>query len=177
MDESICWLWSHGRRKEALKIAERAAKINGRKFENRYSTTPPQNNGVLHLNSTSETALASTEASKKVSTFDLFRYPKLRQRTVVMLFCWFACNLTYFGLSFNSVNLFGNPILMFVINILVEVPGHIISIFVTAKTGNKPMFFLSMLITGVGCVCVALLPLGNFSCGLTESDFISSLDV
>lgn len=169
MDESICWLWSKGRKEEALKILRKAMKCNGKEFnislqQIATSNTHLEEKDDERYNNNSDTTVVTPEndtSDDEAKTCNLFCYPKLRQRTLVMIFCWFASCLTYLGLSFNSVNIFGNPYLMFIGTILAEIPGHLISIFGTTKTGNKLMFGTSLLITGFLCVVVPVLPRGE----------------
>lgn len=160
MDESICWLWSKGKRDEALNILQKAMKCNGKELNiSLQQINTPNSHCNNNPDTTTVTPNNDTSADES-KTCNLFCYPKLRQRTLVMIFCWFASCLTYLGLSFNSVNLIGNPYAMFIFMIIAEIPGHLISIFGTAKTGNKPMFGISLLISGSLCIVVPLLPRG-----------------
>lgn len=39
------------------------------------------------------------------NVWDLFCYPELRKKTIILLFIWFSISATYFGLSLNSGDL------------------------------------------------------------------------
>jgi len=159
-DESIPWLWEQRRTEEAMGLLEKAAKINGIKLvsfpENFQCDNIPSNN-----NNDRRPSLASIAPIIKATFLDVFRTPQIRKRIIVMMYAWFATGVLYFGLSFNSVDLFGNPFLTFTITCLAELPAHPITIFLTPKTGHKPMLCVNMLFSGVACVVLAFLSRGK----------------
>lgn len=179
MDESICWLWTNGSKEKAIDIVERAMKFNGKelKLEKKirevvsYTSAQDGNSSCKIVDNNNENSVNPPESTPSIGPFELFLYPKLRCRTLVMLFCWFANALSYFGLSFNSVNLHGNPYFMFVIIILAEIPGHIVAITLVAKTGKKAMYTTSIFIAGAACIAVPFIGKATWKWLMADRNF------
>ncbi|CAG7665288.1 unnamed protein product [Allacma fusca] len=147
IDESVRWLWGQGRVKEAIRIVEKAVKVNRGTFINRYD----------------EKLSASNDKSKEAShgAMDLFKTPVLRSRMLNVAFCWFANSLVYYGLSLNTGELLGNPFLMLFLIGLAEMPAYLLVILIVDKTGRRSLCATLMLIGGIACVAVAFLQKGE----------------
>ncbi|CAL8112136.1 unnamed protein product [Orchesella dallaii] len=157
VDESICWLWEQRRYEEAIQLLEKAAKINGIKLSfpegfDQHSTVKSTQTEVQPQSQ------AKQQPANKASILDVFRTPEIRKRTLVMMCSWFAAAVLFFGLSFNSVNMFGNPYVVFLIVCVAEFPAHPISIFLMPKFGYKLMLVGNLLFSGTACVILAFLP-------------------
>lgn len=93
MDESPRWLWTQGRKEEAVDIVARGVKTNKRGVgidKNHFLTGSKQ-----------QTTVETPQPSAGLSS--LFKTPKLRSRTLNVCLCWFANSIAYYGLSLNSV--------------------------------------------------------------------------
>lgn len=87
--ESPRWLLTVGRRKEALALLEKGARIN-----KLPKPVLPEENVI-----DSKAIKVAEKKEKKAVVFDLFRTPNLRQRTLCMYFIWLAAGLCFFGLA------------------------------------------------------------------------------
>ena len=63
--------------------------------------------------------------------------------------CRFATSLTYYGLSFNSVNIGDNEYLSFAITGLVEIPSYVFCILCMNRVGRKRMNAGCFILSGV----------------------------
>jgi hypothetical protein len=78
----------------------------------------------------SNTENVSTEkmstVDKKPTFFDLF-YPKIiLLRSLNMFYQWFSVTMCYYGLSYASTSLFGDPYTNFSLSVFIEIPGQLI---------------------------------------------------
>lgn len=90
--ESARWLLTKGRLQEAKDLLQRASLENGVEMPNEALDTL--------LNNNSED---STPDTRKPSLFDLFRYPNLRRKSIVLFFNWYilvASSTASFGLLY-----------------------------------------------------------------------------
>uniref|UniRef100_A0A3Q3AES3 Solute carrier family 22 member 13b n=1 Tax=Kryptolebias marmoratus TaxID=37003 RepID=A0A3Q3AES3_KRYMA len=107
LPESARWLMTQGRKKEAQKQLERAARVNKRSL-------PEDLLDKVNVESNQD----------RKNMLDIFRIPYLRKRTAIMAFNWFAVSFMYYGLSLN-VGSFGLDIyLTQLIFGFVEIPAN-----------------------------------------------------
>ncbi|ODN02543.1 Organic cation transporter protein [Orchesella cincta] len=149
IDESIRWLWSQGRIQEAVKIARKAARTNGRSFNNNYDSK--YNAAALKMQS---------EDSITYGLSDLFKTPNIRFRAINTAFQWFSIALCFYGLAFNTGALPGDPYLVFFLAGFADLPGHLLVVLVVDKTGRRPLNAAFLLIGGVACVVTTFIPRG-----------------
>ncbi|XP_076278344.1 organic cation transporter [Lasioglossum baleicum] len=144
--ESARWLLTTGRVQEAKDILQRAS----------------LENGVEMPSEALDTLLNSCEDSapdyKKPSLFDLFRYPNLRRKSVLLFFNWLVNSGTYYGLSWHVTNLSGNVYINFLISGLVEIPAYTFLIFTLNRWGRKIILCGCMLISGVALLGILFVP-------------------
>ncbi|KAF4523819.1 hypothetical protein B566_EDAN008054 [Ephemera danica] len=74
---------------------------------------------------------------------------------------WMANNASYFGLSFNTGSLAGNPYINFVICGMVEFPGYLIVLFTVNRVGRKPVQSTALLVTGLSLLLTIAVPQGK----------------
>ncbi|XP_044756000.1 organic cation transporter protein isoform X2 [Coccinella septempunctata] len=137
--ESVRWLLSKNRLVEAKELIQRAAK------ENRVHVT----DNVLDEMLISEIEKTDNPGKKESTVLDIFKYPKLRRRALIIFFDWFACNITYYGLSWSTNNLGGNPYINFVLSGLVEIPAYAFLIVVLNRWGRKRVQCGCMIVAGM----------------------------
>lgn len=150
--ESARWLLSKGRKDDAILIIRKAAKEN--------KVTIPQE---VYDNLLDE---ATTEVKKEPPTnqpsvIDLFRYPNLRKKSLLIFFDWFVNSGTYYALSWNTSNLGGNEILNFVISGAVEIPGYVFLLFTLNRWGRRNILCGCMLAAGALLLLTMAVPDGR----------------
>ncbi|ELT90485.1 hypothetical protein CAPTEDRAFT_108874 [Capitella teleta] len=122
LDESPRWLVSQGREEEAIKILNRAAKVN------KVSEGLPEGSHFKEER-------AKREA--RGNYFDLFKTPNMRKRNMIILLEWFTLSLIYYGLSLNTGRLPGSVYLNSFLMSAVEVPANLLGIFLLSRIGRK----------------------------------------
>lgn len=145
--ESARWLISKNRKEEAIVIIQAAAKEN--------KVTIPQE--ILD-NLSEEKKVEKKEGERDPSVIDLFRYPNLRRKTLLIFFDWFVNSATYYGLSWNTNNLGGNDLLNFVISGAVEFPAYTLLLFTLNRWGRRNILCGCMLVSGSMLLITILIP-------------------
>lgn len=135
--ESSRWLISKGRKAEAIKYIEAVAKEN--------KANIPQD--VLDSINDEQKEVKNID-EKQPSLIDLFRYPNLRRKTLLIFFDWFVNSATYYGLSWNTNNLGGNDLLNFVISGAVEFPAYAFLLLTLNRWGRRNILCGCMLVAG-----------------------------
>ncbi|CAH0553380.1 unnamed protein product [Brassicogethes aeneus] len=153
MDESPRWLWSNGKVKEAVNIVQKALKINGHKGELDVAEYVSKGN-----------AESRTRETEKKGMSDLFKTPNLRIKTINVCLCWFANSLVYYGLSFSTSSMKGNPYLNMFLMGAVELPSYVITVYLMDRLGRRILTAFCMLVGGVCCISAA-----NMATGSTEA--------
>lgn len=152
MNESARWLLSKGRREEAIKILESAAKFNRldpRKLELDNLGDPllkPENQPVDKM----------SQFSKAIRSGIIWR------RLLICSFLWMTCSLVYYGLSINSVSLSSNKYLSFMLVTLVEIPAYIVVAIVLDKYGRKKTLVVNYTTCAVTSLLFAFLPRSKY---------------
>lgn len=158
LEESVRWLLSKGRKKEAARIIFKAAKINKRKL------SP----------ATIKLLIDETEESKSVQETVLIPDPQepiapslflqvMRSKTLVSRLCicsfwWITLTFVYYGLSINSVSLVGNSYVNYILTSLVEIPGYAISVVTLDRFGRKSSIITAFFVCGIALIAVPFVP-------------------
>ncbi|XP_066583217.1 organic cation transporter protein isoform X2 [Prorops nasuta] len=145
--ESARWLLTKGRTREAKLLLQKASLQNGVELPDEALDTL--------LNNNSED---SKPDIKKPSLFDLFRYPNLRRKSILLFFNWLVNSGTYYGLSWHASDLGGNDYINFLISGFVEVPAYTFLIFTLNRWGRKIILCGCMLISGISLLATLIIP-------------------
>lgn len=141
--ESVRWLMSQGRKKEAADIIFKGAAINGR-------TLPPKT--IAYLTAV-DSSIEPTKKKKK-SFMDepkiIFRSRILLTRLFVISFWFAAVSFIYYGLSINSVSLAGDKYINYTLLAGIEIPGYIINIFTLDRFGRKKTITTAYILSAIG---------------------------
>lgn len=157
--ESPRWLYTHGELEKSIKILVKAAKINGKPYE--------------EVTTTVETCAAQhSEEHGRGNFLDLFKTPNIRKKTMVTCFCWFSCGITFFGIAQYITFLGNDPFTPEAISASLAFPASMILYFLCKFWGRKKTLMLAFLVQLIPmiiliflnensvapqiCVCVAL---------------------
>ncbi|GAB0091498.1 Organic cation transporter protein [Sergentomyia squamirostris] len=144
--ESARWLLSKRRKDDAVATIQKAAEGNKK--------TIPQD----VLDNLLEPERKEDIDKPAPSLFDLFRYPNLRKKSLLIFFDWFVNSGTYYGLSWNTNNLGGNDLLNFVISGAVEIPAYTFLLFTLNRWGRKTILCGCMLTAGAMLLLTMAVP-------------------
>ncbi|OWF46968.1 organic cation transporter protein-like [Mizuhopecten yessoensis] len=158
LPESIPWLVASNKYTEAEQAARTAAKINNITLPeflfNREVTSVE-----THTEGQSQEALVRARALvKKYTILDLFKTPKLRRYTLILLYLWAANSLSYFGILFATPNLHGNLFLNLGISGAVEIPALFICMWTMQVYGRRRPHVVFLLLCGVMNIITIFVP-------------------
>ncbi|KAF8778842.1 Organic cation transporter protein like [Argiope bruennichi] len=146
LPESPRWLLAHGKTEEAAKIIYKAAKRNG------FDLSDVKLNEVI-----SHTTKIHAAESEKVNVLQLFK-PGLWQKTVIILYLWFTNAFMYYGISYNTNELAGDPFLNFALYGVIEIPAYAITLFVIQSKGRRMPQAMSCIAAGLSCWMIYPIP-------------------
>uniref|UniRef100_A0A3P8V0C2 Solute carrier family 22 member 3 n=1 Tax=Cynoglossus semilaevis TaxID=244447 RepID=A0A3P8V0C2_CYNSE len=139
--ESPRWLISQNRLSKAAEITTAIADENKRKITKSFE------------------ALTCDEGdSSSASLLDLFRTPKMRKHTLILMFNWFTSAVVYQGLVMRVGITGGNIYLDFFISSLVEFPAAFLILFTIERVGRRLPFATANFAAGASCFITAFIP-------------------
>ncbi|XP_052796366.1 organic cation transporter protein-like [Mya arenaria] len=167
IDESVRWLVSNGRIKEAKRILRKAARWNNvdyakveAAFDEHVHVGPvmerpllPVNGGApdsrseengadLKVNGTQSGNEKEVRGVEKYTVIDILRNPALRANTLILWYTWIVATGTYYGLTLVSTHLAGNRFLNFFLSGAIEVPSLSLDFYLFNKIGRKRTLIL-----------------------------------
>ena len=150
--ESVRWLVAKGRKEEARRLIKRAARRN---------KVAVSETLIADMERSVELELEEAATSEKTYTvLDLLRFPRMRHKTLILLFCWVTCASLYYVLLLDQRELSDNPYLGFLITALVQLPGYfyVIATLERPFLGRKKSMCLFLLLSGVSLTAHPLVP-------------------
>uniref|UniRef100_A0A3P8UYW1 Solute carrier family 22 member 3 n=1 Tax=Cynoglossus semilaevis TaxID=244447 RepID=A0A3P8UYW1_CYNSE len=96
--------------------------------------------------------------SSSASLLDLFRTPKMRKHTLILMFNWFTSAVVYQGLVMRVGITGGNIYLDFFISSLVEFPAAFLILFTIERVGRRLPFATANFAAGASCFITAFIP-------------------
>ncbi|KAL2077662.1 hypothetical protein ACEWY4_027166 [Coilia grayii] len=153
--ESPRWLITQGRLQEAEAIIRAAAKKN--------AITPPED--IFQLKHSADTKVSSPLETQhesgvqgKYSWLDLLKTANMRNITVINIIIWITIALTYYGLSFNTSNLDGDPYLNCLIAAATEYLGYVFVWFTTRYAPRRFVLPFTLLLGGALLLLIKFVP-------------------
>ncbi|GFQ82023.1 organic cation transporter protein [Trichonephila clavata] len=144
--ESPRWLAMRGKTKQLEKLLEKAASVNGKEIKGDIRDFEI----FQHRK--------ETEGKKPATFLALMKLPKMRCRTLKMIYLWMVNAFLYYGLSYNTNDLAGNPYLNFFIAGIVELPCRALVFFSIKKWGRRPTIVSFMAVLGLAYGAMLLVP-------------------
>ncbi|CAE1142061.1 SLC22A4_5 [Acanthosepion pharaonis] len=148
LPESPRWLLTVKKEKEAEIILNKMAKVSNRNFSYK-----------------SDEIEISVVEDRTVRIWKIFTIPKLRKRTLILMFNWFVVSFVYYGMVLHTGHLSGNIFLNFFFGALVEIPAYLMCIFLLDCLGRKKLYIAFMVIGGISGIATI------FSLMYTSDDF------
>lgn len=156
IQESVRWLLSKGKNKEAIHILIRAAKINkvyfSKQVTSQFDVENPADNTALTSESDSE------ELKAKSLIIQVIKSPTILSRLFICSFWWITVTFVYYGLSINVSSLLGNFYVNYILVSLIEIPGYILSVVVLDRFGRKRSLMTGFLICGLANIVLPFIP-------------------
>ncbi|XP_072948572.1 carcinine transporter-like [Epargyreus clarus] len=155
--ESARWLISQGRITEALEILKKFERINGKKIPEEI---------LLEFKDTATEIAKAEEETKNYSVLDLFRTPRLRRHSLLLLVIWMSIAMVFDGHVRNVGSLGLDMFLTFTIATATEFPADILLILTLDIIGRRWLAFGSMVVSGVFSFLATAVPYGLPSASL-----------
>ncbi|XP_066905698.1 carcinine transporter [Halyomorpha halys] len=154
--ESARWLVSQGKTEKAIQIMKKFEKINKTKVDPKIYT---------EFAAACEKTVAE-EKQETYSVLDLFKTPRLRKITILLIIIWMAVSLVFDG-HVRSVRTLGLDVfLTFTITSATELPADTLLTLTLDRWGRRWLACLSMLLAGVFSWATIVLPLGAYSAAM-----------
>ena len=152
--ESPRWLITKGRLAEARKTCRHIAKFNGKELPEEVLYPAPKPEKTLKTAAQLEVESQSEETA---TVMDLFRPRVIAFRSVNMFYQWFSVTMAYYGITFATTGLAGDPHLNFALGCLTELPGAVFGYYAINFFGRR--FILSSLqsLAGIATIIAGLL--------------------
>ncbi|KAG8193137.1 hypothetical protein JTE90_006969 [Oedothorax gibbosus] len=119
--ESPRWLLMRGKKDPLVRLVKEAVELNKRpniEFKN------------IDL-------LKGNEDQNTKTLFHLLKMPTMRKRIFIMFYVWIVNGFMYYGLSFNTNDIGGDPYLNFFISGLMELPSFVLIYWGALKLGRR----------------------------------------
>ncbi|XP_037673576.1 solute carrier family 22 member 1 [Choloepus didactylus] len=134
--ESPRWLLSQKKNTQAVKIMDYISQKNGK--------LPPANLKMLSL---------EEDVTEKLSPsfVDLFRTPRLRRNTLILMYLWFTSSVLYQGLIMHVGATGENLYLDFLYSALVEFPASFLILLTIDRIGRLYPLAVANMVAGAAC--------------------------
>lgn len=100
----------------------------------------------------------NSEGDCKASPLDVFRYPNLRRKFLILTFDWVSLGVVYNSLSYNTPNLGVDDYLAFFIGGAVELPSYVLAWRCMERLGRRWVLCAFMCVGGLACLSCVLVP-------------------
>ncbi|XP_033750349.1 organic cation transporter protein-like [Pecten maximus] len=158
LPESIPWLIATEKYSEAEQVARTAAKINRITLPDSLFCAKVTVVDTSNEAKSQEALVVEKTQTKKYTLLDLFKTPKLRRYTLILLYLWAANSLSYFGILFSTPNLHGNLFLNLGISGAVEIPALFICMWTMQVYGRRRPHIVFLLLCGVMNITTIFVP-------------------
>lgn len=163
LEESVRWLLSKGRKKEAAKIIYKVAATNKAKLslETIRKLSEDETATITEKPPASDSS-ASAIKSEQSLVLQVLKSKVIMSRVCICSFWWMTVTFTYYGLSINSVSLAGNKYVNYILTSLVEIPGYAMSVLTLDRFGRKASIMSALFICGASLIAFPFVPRGEY---------------
>nr|CAD7198155.1 unnamed protein product [Timema douglasi] len=155
--ESARWLVSQGKIEKALVIMKKFERINGTKVDPHIYT---------QFSDSCQKIQKEEETDKMYSVLDLFKTPRLRNITLLLIVIWMAISLCFDGHVRNVGSLGLDVFLTFTIASATELPADTFLTMVLDRWGRRWLACGSLVLSGVFSLLATAVPTGAASASL-----------
>ncbi|CAK1555043.1 unnamed protein product [Leptosia nina] len=152
LPESIRWLLSKGRKREALRIVTKAAETNG------VTLTEELLRQLSNVDEDEKNVVHNESAQGRGVWKQVLRSPVILWRLAVCSCWWITCTFVFYGLAINSVSLAGDKYTNYMLVVSVEVVAVVTNALVLDRFGRKRTLCLAFLVCGVSLIAIAFIP-------------------
>ncbi|XP_055701736.1 organic cation transporter protein-like [Phlebotomus papatasi] len=155
--ESVRWLQSMNRTRDAAKIIESAVKMNKSELTPEAKAMLTQALQKEYYLNKSEKLHEKERDSNEYRLMLVFKSKILLLRILNCCFCWISIGFVYYGLTMNSVSVAGNKYVNYILNCLTEIPGGALSCILMEKIGRRKVLLVSLTLSSVCCIAYIFL--------------------
>ncbi|XP_050358488.1 carcinine transporter-like [Nymphalis io] len=155
--ESARWLIAQGRIDEALKILKKCERMNRKKIPDEI---------IKEFKETAQEIARVEQENAKYTVLDLFRSPRLRRRSTLLVVLWMCVSLVFDGHVRNVGALGLDVFLTFTVATATEFPADILLVLTLDVIGRRWLAFGSMVISGLFSILATTVPFGLPSASL-----------
>ncbi|XP_013112259.1 beta-alanine transporter [Stomoxys calcitrans] len=155
--ESARWLVSQGKVDKAVAIMKKLEKVNGKHIS-----------AETYQNFTDSCMKLRQEDTKNqsYSVMDLFKTPRLRRITILLIIIWMAISLVFDGHVRNVGSLGLDLFFTFTVASFTEFPADTLLTLTLDRFGRRWLACGSMVLSGLFSLCATVAPLGVYSASL-----------
>ena len=151
------WLVSQGRVDKAVKILKKLEKVNGKHITPETYQNFTESCNKLRQNESENTSY---------SILDLFKTPRLRRITLLLIVIWMAISLVFDGHVRNVGSLGLNIFFTFTVACFTEFPADSLLTVILDKFGRRWLACGSMVLSGIFSLFATIAPVGVYSASL-----------
>ncbi|XP_052749076.1 carcinine transporter-like [Galleria mellonella] len=155
--ESARWLISQGRIEKAMEILKKVERVNKKKIPEAV---------IMEFKDTALEIAKADQEAQNYSFVDLFKSPRLRRHSILLLFIWMSTAMVFDGHVRNVGSLGLDMFLTFTIATATEFPADVLLILTLDSAGRRWVAFGSMVTSGVFSLLATTVPIGIPSASL-----------
>ncbi|XP_045457822.1 carcinine transporter-like [Melitaea cinxia] len=155
--ESARWLISQGRIDEALTILKKFERFNRKKIPDEI---------VQEFKETAREIAKAEQEIKNYSVIDLFKTPRLRCHSLLLVVFWMCIAMVFDGHVRNVGSLGLDIFLTFTVATATEFPADVLLILILDILGRRWLAFASLVLSGLFSFLATAVPLGLPSASL-----------
>jgi MFS family permease len=161
LNESPRWLISQKRFKEAAKILNKIAMINGKKLDKKIQLKVFESDSLNGESKVMENEVNSTkyQNSSVRTMLQLICSPAANlKKTALLTVVWFSLNLLYYGVSLGVTSIDSiDPYLMYLFSSIAEFCGYMLC-FINNKISRRKSIVIFFTLSGIICLVISFIP-------------------